>query len=743
MVNSGRQPQAPAPKRLQGLPFFQFRRPGRGRQRGEALGDLTERRILRFAPSALAVWLAAGLTAALLSIQLAVSEEADGQDPFVLAYAGPQGLPAGQAPTVPVIARDAITFQVQPGDTLGNLFATAGIEPAEADRAVAAIRKVFDPRNLRVGQELTVGFLREGSGDGRPLLRIATIWLEADSYIEVIRLGDGGFIARRTSQSSLEDRIFDTDNLTRIVVKSGDTLDALLRGAGVDALVADEAVRALRSLFNPRKLAVGQELFLSLDPRGGGLLGMSLKISENKFATVLRGAEGHYSALRTNGPALPGGGATEAEPRLAAAAEAGASEVRDVVPAPGLSISGLWQTVVARITNLGAEPGSGASPIRSGKAPDGEHVEAIDKGDTLMAALLRAGTSSEEAQDAVEAFRTVYDPRKIRAGQALKLSFAADEDGKTRLASLSLDLSPEHAVIVALAGDGRFRAEEVQRPVEIEKTRATATITSSLYEAAADAGLPVSVLMDLIRVFSYDVDFQRDIQKDDSFEILFERVYTTSGELVREGPILYASLALGGKKLELFRFETADGRADYFDATGQSVRKALLRTPIDGARLSSTYGMRKDPILGYSKMHRGTDFAAPKGTPIVAAGDGVIEMIGRNGGYGKYVRIRHNGDYATAYAHLSAFAKGLKKGSRVTQGEVIGYVGATGRATGPHLHYEVLVDGEQVNPLSVKLPTGEKLAGAELARFTKERTRILAELDNLPALTRIAAAGTN
>lgn len=711
---------------------------------------MTERRILVCKPGVLAVWFAAGLTAALLSIQLAVSEEATGldQDAFVLAYAVPEGLAPGHPPPVPKLGRDVITFQVRPGDTLGNLFATAGVDPDEADRAVRAVRKVFDPRDLRVGQEITIGFLREDAADDRALLRIATIWLEAGSYLELVRLKDGTFVARRTSQASIEDRVFDTSKLIHIVVKPGDTLDALLRSNGVDPAVSDDAVRTLRGLFNPRKLAVGQEIFVSLDSYNpGGLLGLSVKLSESKFATVVRSAEGHFTALRTGRPAVEGVASVGKEPAGGSVAAAASEDAR---AAPPPDLRGLlsqpaggpsfWQTVMTQMSAQPAGSGAEASAAGSDEAGGKERTEAIASGDTLMAALLRGGARSDDAQAAVAAFGGVYDPRKIQAGQTVTLSFGAEPGGRPRLDSVSLDLAPERAVVVARTEDGGFRAEDVQKPLEVEPTHATATIASSLYQAAADAGIPVSVLMDLIRLFSYDVDFQRDIQNGDRFEILFDQTYTTSGELVSQGPIRYATLDLSGKKIEVFRFETADGRVDYFDATGQSVRKALLRTPIDGARLTSTYGMREHPILGYSKMHRGVDFAAPKGTPIMAAGDGTIEAIGRNGNYGNYIRIRHSGTYATAYAHLSGFAKGLKKGARVRQGDIIGYVGATGRATGPHLHYEVLVSGDQVNPLSIKLPTGEKLAGAELARFRKESKRILAELHSLPAVTQVAAA---
>ncbi|MEX1109612.1 MAG: M23 family metallopeptidase, partial [Dongiaceae bacterium] len=215
------------------------------------------------------------------------------------------------------------------------------------------------------------------------------------------------------------------------------------------------------------------------------------------------------------------------------------------------------------------------------------------------------------------------------------------------------------------------------------------------------------------------------------FEIVFDQYLDENGDVVKTGEVSYVSLTLSGETLELYQFTPSSGVWDFFNPNGESVRKALMRTPIDGARLTSGFGMRKHPTLGYNKMHRGVDFGAPSGTPIYAAGDGTIESIGDNGGYGNYIRIRHNSEYSTAYAHMNGFAKGLNQGDRVRQGDIIGYVGTTGRSTGPHLHYEVLVAGEQVNPLDIKWPAGEKLAGADLEDFFAARDVIVALRDTL------------
>lgn len=248
-------------------------------------------------------------------------------------------------------------------------------------------------------------------------------------------------------------------------------------------------------------------------------------------------------------------------------------------------------------------------------------------------------------------------------------------------------------------------------------------------------------MIELIRTFSFDVDFQREIQKNDGFEVLYETFTDINGQQARTGEVLYAGLILGGKRIELHRFTPESGRTDYFSPDGQSVRKTLMRTPIDGARISSGFGRRKHPVLGYTKMHRGTDFAAARGTPVYAAGDGVIERASRNGAFGNYVRIRHNSTYKTAYAHLNGYAKGMRSGTRVKQGQVIAYVGTTGRSTGPHLHYEVHVNGKQVNPRQIKMPSGERLKGKDLEAFAGAR-RDLQQL-YLETLNGSVIAGSN
>lgn len=355
----------------------------------------------------------------------------------------------------------------------------------------------------------------------------------------------------------------------------------------------------------------------------------------------------------------------------------------------------------------------------------------VAKGGTLMKSLIDAGTERSQAHQAIAALQKVFDPRRLQVGQEILILLQPTDTGTDRLLSVTLPLSAEREVAAVRADDGSFVPDEINKPLLRELVRVEGEINESLFLATSRAGVPLQVVMDTIRIFSWEVDFQRDIQKGDQFQFMFERFFDESGNAVKDGNVVFASLRLSGKDLRLYRHTLEDGSVGYFDAGGQSARRALLKTPVDGARLSSGFGRRKHPILGYTKMHRGVDFAAPRGTNIVAAGDGVVEYAGRNGAYGIYIRIRHNGTYKTAYAHMQRIAKGVRSGTRVRQGQVIGYVGSTGRSTGPHAHYEVIRGGRQINPMKLRLPVGNALAGGALDVFQKHR----GDLDSLFAGT--------
>jgi len=336
----------------------------------------------------------------------------------------------------------------------------------------------------------------------------------------------------------------------------------------------------------------------------------------------------------------------------------------------------------------------------------------VRRGDTLTTLLVHWGASPPEAQDVASALRPIWNPRELRIGQEVTLQF-----GEVGLETIEIAANLDHAVRAQRNADGHFSPTSMPRNLARVPNLSIGTIKTSLYEAAVIAGVPQPVLQEMTRAFSYDVDFQREVQPGDTFEVLFENIVDKRGEVIANGSVIYASMTLSGHTLRVYRFLPEGGFADFFNPAGQSVKKALLRTPIDGARLTSGFGQRMHPILGYSRMHRGVDFGAAQGTPIMAAGDGVVEKAGPDRGYGNFVLLRHNGNYETAYAHLSRFGSGIKAGARVHQGQIIGYVGMTGLATGPHLHYEVRLGGNQVNPLSVKMAPGRNLAGNELRAF--------------------------
>ena len=248
-------------------------------------------------------------------------------------------------------------------------------------------------------------------------------------------------------------------------------------------------------------------------------------------------------------------------------------------------------------------------------------------------------------------------------------------------------------------------------------------ISQSLYKAATDQNIPPNTIIEFARIYGFQVDFQRDIRKGDKFQIMYEVFIDNKDKIIQTGEILFANLKLSGQDNSLYYFDKKNVQGHY-NKNGKSVQKALMKTPINGARLSSSFGMRKHPIDGYNKMHRGTDFAAPMGTPIMASGDGVIKKAGWCGGGGNCVKIKHNSTYQTVYAHMSKFARGIKKGVRVKQGQTIGYVGSTGKSTGPHLHYEVIVNGKKVNSQKLKLPSGKILKGEERKLFETKKIKL-------------------
>lgn len=341
----------------------------------------------------------------------------------------------------------------------------------------------------------------------------------------------------------------------------------------------------------------------------------------------------------------------------------------------------------------------------------------IESGEALTSFLNRQGISKAEAYKIVSEFEKLYDPRRVKTGEKFTIHLTQGEEGTTDL--LSLEYSPtmiEQLTIVRNA-EGSFMSSLEKKELRTIEKAAKVQVQSSLYGSAAQVGLPDHVIMDLIHIYSWKVDFQRDVRSGDTIEVLYEEEATEDGHSTNKFRILYANMKLSGQDMPIYRYEDTAGDADFFTKDGKSIRQGLLKTPIAFGRVSSGFGMRKHPILGYSKMHKGVDFAAPRGTKIFAAADGVVEKKYYSSSYGNYILVRHAGGIKTAYAHMKGFASGVSQGTRVKQGQTIGFVGTTGRSTGPHLHYEVLKGGKQLNPKSVDLPTQNELSGKEKKRF--------------------------
>ena len=355
-----------------------------------------------------------------------------------------------------------------------------------------------------------------------------------------------------------------------------------------------------------------------------------------------------------------------------------------------------------------------------------ETIIIVKKDQTFSSILDNFNFDNKKKFAIINAINAIYDLRELKVNQ--KIIFLIDKNENVEKIIIELNFNTN--LEADLRSDIKIVKKELETFSEINSQEYV--ISNSLYADGINNNIPNQILIKLIQLFSFDLDFQRDIQKDTKVSISYEKIFVKNKSDYALGDIEYAKIIIKNNTLEYFKFLTDDGFIDYFNRQGKNVKKSILKTPIDGARISSSFGMRKHPISGFNKMHKGVDFAAPIGTPVYAGGNGVIEMVGVNGGYGKYIRIRHNNEYKTAYAHLNSYRKGISKGVRVNQGEVIGYVGSTGRSTGPHLHYEIIYQNKKVNPLKLKLPSGKILTGDELARFEKNYKMILANhLNNL------------
>ena len=355
-----------------------------------------------------------------------------------------------------------------------------------------------------------------------------------------------------------------------------------------------------------------------------------------------------------------------------------------------------------------------------------ETIVIVERGQTFSSILDNFNFQNKKKFEIINAINKIFDLRELKVNQ--KIIFLANSKENVEKIIIEQDFNTNLEVDLRL--DIKIEKKELEIFSEINSKEYV--ITNSLYADGIKNNLPNQILIKLIQLFSFDLDFQRDIQKGTLVSVSYEKIYVKNKSEYSFGDIEYAQIKIKKNTLEYFKFLTDDGFIDYFNRQGKNVKKSILKTPLDGARISSSFGMRKHPISGFNKMHKGVDFAAPTGTPVYAGGNGIIEMVGVNGGYGKYIRIRHNNEYKTAYAHLNSYKKGISKGVRVNQGDIIGYVGSTGRSTGPHLHYEIIYQNQQINPLTLKLPSGKILEGKELDRFKLNYKMILANhLNNL------------
>jgi len=435
---------------------------------------------------------------------------------------------------------------------------------------------------------------------------------------------------------------------------------------------------------------------------------------------------------------------------------------------PALTAAVHTQTSVAPASSEQATTQTAPEPLSLVAAEHAEFTEdflrpairsldvTVRRGQTFASVLADAGSDRVDAARAIAALDPIFSARLLRAGQDLTLYFErpsptdlmfAAEGGDEapqavdRLAGLSFRPDQERTLTVSRDAQGRFHAREATASLTRQVVRVTGEVSSSLYLSAIELGATDRVVFELANILGFAVDF-RTVQPGDPFDVVFERFVNSRGETIRTGNILYVVFDGRGDPLEYFRFEMEDGEVGYYTAEGESAQRLLMRMPINGARISSSFGMRFHPVLERSRPHNGTDFAAPRGTPIMAAGAGIVERANRFGSFGNYVRIRHSNGYQTAYAHLQGFARGVRSGTRVQQGQIIGYVGTTGRSTGPHLHYEVHLNGRPTNPMSLELPTGRRLAEDELDDFIGARDILIEIRDTAPPALETAQADT-
>ena len=596
----------------------------------------------------------------------------------------------------------------------------------EAREAIDAFSTVYEPIKIKLGYRIIF------PKDNR--IKAFAIKINNEFAVVVIKINDGKFLAKKQSiklakgivaslkfveskkdipqnieniekkvviksidslsNSNIEDNdLYYETNLIEGKIAKGDTLLARLLALGEKKIVIRKVLKVLSEKMNPNLVRSGSSIIVALGRDKNPIIGFFIEKSRKK---------GYLVILDNNKYIVKKSSIINAKKELAELVKPNLTKRKKIIKK--------------------VDEWNNKSVIQSSN--NTIKTFTFKRGDTLSHAFSSLNISENNIFGFINKLKSVFDPKKIRVGQEIKIYFQKNDDKIINGIAIYVDKIKSIEVFKNKTG---FILNKYQEPTIRTFHKASGEINSSLYMSAKNAGMPIPVLMEVVKLYSFDVDFQREIRSGDSFEVMYQLQHTKSGDLVSSGPVIRSVLTLEGERLTLYRFEYEKGYFDYFDSDASSVRKALMRTPLDGARISSVFGKRKHPILGYTKMHKGVDFAAPRNTPIFAAGDGIIELSRKNGGYGNYIRIRHNSDYKTAYAHLARFGKGVKEGKRVQQGQVIGYVGTTGRSTGPHLHYEIIFRNKQVNPLKVRMPKGVKLKNHDYDLFIKARDR----LDNI------------
>ena len=347
----------------------------------------------------------------------------------------------------------------------------------------------------------------------------------------------------------------------------------------------------------------------------------------------------------------------------------------------------------------------------------------IKSGESIQKILQKLKIKNNEIQLVINHFKKYGNPNQLLVGNRIDIVVKENLSKKDNsIVKFSIPITKSTTIEIIRDEEDKITSKKIITKLYKRKILAENIIIKNLYSSAIKAKINPDTIIEFARIFGFEIDFQRDIRKNDYFKIIYDKFFDENGEFVKSGPIFYAHMSVNGREITLYKFGN-DKNYGYFDINGKSVEKALMKTPINGARLSSSFGMRKHPILGFTKMHKGTDFAAKSGTPIMASGSGTIVLAKWCGGGGNCIKIKHNSTYSTIYAHMKSFARGIKKNKKVKQGQIIGYVGSTGMSTGPHLHYEVLINGKKVNSQKLKLPSGKVLKDNERKMFEIHRIK--------------------